>query len=186
MERRIVMTFCLLMLFSCGEIKAQKMSISTDILGYANLGTISMDASYAVSRRWSILAGARYNPFTFRKGDDGQFQNRQRSYSVGARMWPWHTWSGWWFAGKLRYQEYNRGGFESPHTEEGDRFGTGFYSGYTYMLSSHLNLEVGMGIWTGMSIYKLYSCPDCGITLEEGSRYFIMPDDIMISLVYVF
>ena len=100
----LILCACLL----CRQAAAQTFSVSTDLLGYARLGTMSGDASYAVARRWSLVAGARYNPFTFRKGDpERQFQNRQQSYSVGMRVWPWHIWSGWWFAGKLRYQENN-------------------------------------------------------------------------------
>ena len=103
---KIILLLCLAL--ACRRTDAQTFSVSTDILGYARLGTMSIDASYAVARRWSLVAGARYNPFTFRKGDpDRQFQNRQQSYAVGMRLWPWHAWSGWWFAGKLRYQEYN-------------------------------------------------------------------------------
>ena len=101
-------------------------------------------------------------------------------------MWPWHTWSGWWFAGKLRWQEYNVGGIISPETREGDRFGTGLYAGYTYMLGTHFNLEMGLGVWAGTDIYSLYSCPVCGVTLESGKNFFVLPDDMMISLVYVF
>lgn len=179
--------FLTVLLSVCDGLSAQTASISTDLLGYAELGTFNMDASYALNRRWSLVAGVRYNPFTYGKGDeDGQFQHRQRSFSVGARMWPWHTWSGWWFAGKVRYQEYNHGGILSQETEEGDRIGTGIYSGYTHMLAPHLNLEFGMGLWTGYSSYKIYSCPSCGVTLEEGSKYFLLPDDFMISVVYVF
>ena len=118
-----IMTVLLAILF-CRTAVAQTLSVSTDLLGYARLGTMNLDASYAISRRWSLVAGVRYNPFTFHKGDpQRQFQSRQQSYSVGMRLWPWHTWSGWWFAGKLRYQEYNRGGIISDKTEEGDRFG---------------------------------------------------------------
>lgn len=165
---------------------AQKFSVSTDLLGYAKLGTMNVEASYAVDRKWSLVAGARYNPFTFRKGDPKQFQYRQQSYSVGMRLWPWHIWSGWWFAGKLRYQEYNQGGIISLKTEEGDRFGAGFYSGYTHMLSSHFNLELGVGLWTGVDKFREYSCPACGQTVDSGHRFFLLPDDVMISLVYVF
>ena len=148
----------LLLAFACSRTSAQTFSVSTDLLGYARLGTMSIDASYAVARRWSLIAGARYNPFTYRKSDpDRQFQNRQQSYAVGMRLWPWHTWSGWWFAGKLRYQEYNKGGIISRKTEEGDRFGAGIYAGYTHMLSSHINLEFGMGLWSGLSVYRQYS-----------------------------
>lgn len=175
-----------LSLFQVQDASAQKFSLSTDLLGYARLGTMNIDASIAVSRRWSITVGARYNPFTYRKGDEGQFQYRQQSYSLGTRMWPWHIWSGWWFAGKMRYQEYNYGGIVSDETEEGDRFGIGLYSGYTHMITPHLNLEFGLGMWNGVALYKTYSCPSCGLTVDAGNKYFILPDDIMISLVYVF
>lgn len=167
--------------------EAQTLSLSTNLLDYACLGTLNADVSYSLSRRWSVTAGARYNPFTFRKGDpDKQFQLRQQSYSLGARLWPWHIWSGWWFAGKLRYQEYNSGGIRSLETREGDRFGAGLYAGYTYMLTSHLNIEFGLGLWSGLDVYRCYSCPVCGVTLESGKTHFILPDDIMISLAYVF
>lgn len=167
--------------------EAQTVSLSTNLLDYACLGTLNADVSYSLSRRWSVTAGARYNPFTFRKGDpDKQFQLRQQSYSIGARLWPWHTWSGWWFAGKMRYQEYNTGGIRSLETREGDRVGAGLYAGYTYMLTSHLNIEFGFGLWSGLDVYRCYSCPVCGVTLESGKTHFILPDDIMISLAYVF
>lgn len=186
MKRFSVVAALLALALGC-QAYAQKFSLSTDLLGYAKLGTLNIDASYAVSRRWSLTAGARYNPFTFRSGDpERQFQYRQQSYSVGTRLWPWHTWSGWWFAGKLRYQEYNFGGIASDETEEGDRFGFGLYSGYTHMLSPHLNLEFGIGMWNGVSVYKIYSCPTCGLTLDSGNKYFLLPDDVMLSLVYVF
>lgn len=182
---RLIIVLVSLMVFQ--PCKAQKFSISTDILGYAKLGTMNIDASYAVARRWSLIAGARYNPFTYRKGDpEKQFQYRQQSYSVGMRVWPWHTWSGWWFAGKLRYQEYNKGGIISQKTEEGDRFGAGLYSGYTHMLSSHFNLEFGVGLWAGVSAFRQYSCPVCGFTISSGNKFFLMPDDVMISIAYVF
>jgi hypothetical protein len=134
-----------------------------------------------------MTAGARYNPFTFRKGDPGrQFQCRQQSYSLGVRMWPWHIWSGWWFAAKLRYQEYNVGGISGPETREGDRAGIGLYSGYTYMISNHFNIEFGLGLWGGLDAYSRYDCPVCGIREDSGRKGFVLPDDVLIALVYVF
>ena len=187
MKRILSCVVVLLMMSSYLKADTGRVSVSTNFLDYARLATLNVDASYAVSRHWSVIAGARYNPFTFRKGDEeNQFQYRQQSYSIGTRVWPWHIWSGWWFAGKLRYQEYNYGGILSDETEEGDRFGVGLYSGYTHMINPHLNLEFGLGMWNGLSIYKTYSCPVCGITVDSGNKYFLLPDDIMISLVYVF
>ena len=177
----------LVLLLSAPWLHAQKMSVSSNLLGYAALGTINVEASYSLSRRWSLTAGTVYNPFTFRKGDpDRQFQMRQQSYSLGARLWPWHTLSGWWFASKLRYQEYNVGGIVSKATQEGDRAGMGLYAGYTYMLSGHFNLEFGAGVWAGVDLYRRYSCTTCGVTIGSGTKPFVLPDDLAVSVVYVF
>lgn len=185
--KRIVTAVLMWILASSVPSFAQKFSISTDLLGYACLGTINADVSLAVSQKLSLTAGARYNPFTFNAGDrQKQFQLRQRSCSVGARLWPWHTGSGWWFAGKLRYQEYNMGGILSPQTAEGDRYGAGLYAGYTHMLSRHFNIEFGAGVWGGTDRFSRYSCTVCGVTQETGKCLFVLPDDIMVSLVYVF
>ncbi len=62
----------------------------------------------------------------------------------------------------------------------------GLYAGYTHMLTSHLNLEFGLGVWSGMDYYKKYSCQVCGEIVDAGRRIFVLPDDFLISLVYVF
>ena len=186
---RIIKTVLPLLVFLLlgGAARAQKFSVSVNILETAQLGTLNMDASYALDRHWSLTAGARYNPFTYNGGDpERQFQARQQSYAVGTRLWPWHIMSGWWFAAKLRWQEYNVGGIVSPQTKEGDRFGGGLYAGYAHMLAPHLNIEFGIGLWAGADIYKVYSCPLCGLTIDGGVKSFVLPDDITIALVYVF
>ena len=166
---------------------AQNLSISTNLIDYASLCTLNLESSYAVSQHWSISASARYNPFTFNKGDaDNQFQYRQQSYALGARFWPWHSFSGWWISGKVRYQEYNWGGILSRETEEGDKVGLGLSGGYTYMISRHFNVEFGLGAWAGRAWYKKYSCPVCGLTVDNGRKWFLFPDDFMISFAYVF
>ena len=185
MKFKVVLS--LILLSSTMQLSAQKVSVSTNMLDYLVLGTMNLDVSYAFSRHWSAVAGVRYNPFTFMEGDpQRQFQYRQQSYSAGVRMWPWHTWSGWWFASKLRYQEYNVGGIISPQTQEGDRVGIGLYSGYTHMISRHFNVEFGLGFWGGWDMYTRYICPMCGIRIDEGGKGFLLPDDWMVSLVYVF
>ena len=187
MRRLLALISVLTLMQNTLRAESGRFSISTNLLDYVKLGTLNVDASCAVSRHWSILAGVRYNPFIFNEGEpQKQFQYKQRSFSAGARWWLWHCGSGWWFAGKIRYQEYNVGGIVSSRTEEGDRGGFGLYAGYAYMLTPYLNLELGLGMWGGRSWYKLYSCPTCGITLDSGTTWFARPDDIMMSLVYVF
>ena len=94
--KKLIVVLAAGLLVACLPSGAQKLSFSTDLLGCAFLGTLNAEVSVAVTRKWSVLASARYNPFTFRKDDpDRQFQMRQQSYAAGVRMWPWHTGSGW-------------------------------------------------------------------------------------------
>lgn len=183
--RYISLAAALILLSELGA-NAQKWSVSTNALELANLGTLNMEASYAVSQHWSLNAGARYNPFTFASGRDNQFQNRKRAVALGGRWWPWHVWSGWWMSAKLQGLEYNVGGILSDKTEEGDSVGAGFSAGYTYMINQHFNFEIGLGAWAGMKWYTVYSCPNCGTIVERGKRMFALPDDLILSLCYVF
>lgn len=178
----------LLALLSCGGVRAQELSVSTNVLGYAELGTMSMEASWGFARHWSANLGFRYNPFTFpgREGVADTMQARQRTVALGGRYWPWHIHSGWWLAGKAQYQEFNRGGLTEAETSEGDRVGGGLTGGYTYMLSPRFNIEVGAGLWTGYERYTTYACPECGRIVEQGERTFVLPNDFLLGLVYVF
>ena len=187
MKRLLALSIAILLMPFALKAGSSRFSISTNLLDYVRLATLNVDASYAVSTQWSVLAGARYNPFTFNEDDpQKQFQYRQRSCSLGARRWLSQDLSGWWMAGKVRFQEYNIGGIASLKTEEGNRYGLGIYAGYTRVLSQHVNLEFGVGMWGGMSYYTTYSCPSCGLTLDSGNTWFARPDDVMLSLVYVF
>lgn len=169
----------------CFSAAGQELSLSTNVLDYANLGTLNVEASYGVARHWSVDAGVKYNPFRFGEGSEVK-QSRQRSVSAGARYWPWHVFSGWWLEGGLRFQEYNVGGHSSPDTSEGSRFGGALRAGYSYMLSPHFNLDFGAGVWTGYDRYVTYACPVCGRIMGEGAKYFVLPSDFIVSLAFIF
>jgi len=176
----------LFLLVSSAEVFSQEWSVSTNLIGYLNLATFNAEVSYAAAQHISVTASAKYNPFTYHPGTARQFQSRQQTYAAGIRWWPWHSLSGWWVAAKLQYQEYNAGGILSRRTEEGDKVGLGLTAGYTYMLHPHVNMEFGLGGWTGCKWYTVYSCPKCGITEESGRKAFILPNDLLVSIVYVF
>ena len=87
-------------LSSGGTAAAQSYSLGTNVVEWANLGTVNAEAGVALARRASLHAGVRYNPWTFRKGNpedrftdpDGdserQFENRKRAFSLSVRYWP--------------------------------------------------------------------------------------------------
>lgn len=167
------------------KLAAADYALSTNFADYARLGTMNLELSRSLSRHWSVNAGVKYNPFTFGEGEDSR-QNRERSIIAGTRFWPWYVYSGWWLSGKLRYQEYNAGGFDSPLTQEGDRFGGGMALGYSKMLGTHFNLDLGFGMWMGYDRYVVYACPRCGRVMSTGGKYFLMPNDVILSLSYIF
>ncbi len=166
-------------------LSAQQWAMSTNLAGWAGFGTMNVEAAYSPAQHWTVDAGVKYNPFTFGK-DDSQFQQRQQTWWAGARWWPWHSYAGWWVSAKLQYQEYNVGGLVSDKTEEGDKVGLGATAGYTYMLGPHLNLEFGLGLWSGWKWYTVYACPKCGMTVDGGKKAFVLPNDFMISISYIF
>ena len=184
--KKIVLTLSLLS--AClSPSWGQEVSVSTNTVDYVNLGTMNVEASYALARHWSMTAGLKYNPFTWKADNEsGLMQNRQAVSAAGVRYWPWHVYSGWWMAAKGQYQVYNIGGISSIETQEGDRYGAGVALGYSYMLHKHLNLEFGVGAWGGLDRFTLYSCPRCGKILNEGDDFFILLNDVLLSLTYVF
>ena len=54
------------------------------------------------------------------------------------------------------------------------------------MLTPWLNLDVGVGVWSGMDRFSVYECPVCGLTLETGRKVFFLPDDLRIALSLIF
>ena len=92
MENKLKLILVLLLFLSFGRtVKAQRFTLSTNILEYANLGTLNLDASFGVAQKWSVVAGVRYNPFSFESSRNGRFYNRQHSWSAGAKYWLWHV-----------------------------------------------------------------------------------------------
>ena len=166
----------------CLNIGAQTVSVSTNALDYANLGTLNAEVGVATGRHISLSAEALYNPWNW-----GETRNRQRTFSAGVRWWPWNIWAGWWVAAKGQWREYNGNLFHRDGTtEEGWAAGGGFSIGYALMLSRHFNLDFGAGFWAGSRNYTTYACPRCGRITGRGATGFIGPNDIHASLVYVF
>lgn len=167
---------------------AQELSVSTNLADYAMGGSLNLEASYGVARHWSVNAGAKYSPFAEPEELPafGSQLLRQRTVSAGARWWPWHVYSGWWMGAGLRCQEFSEGVRSGPETTEGDRFGGTLAAGYSAMLAPHFNLDFGLGLWGGYSLYSTYACRSCGRRLDSGARAFILPSDFLLGISYIF
>lgn len=190
---------CFLLLFSsllCGAQENRgddydlgrraRLAFTQNLADYLFLGTLNADLQYSVHRFWTVHAGAKYNNWTWRHRQDTQFELRQQTYYAGVRWWPWYTYSGWWAGAKLQYQEYNRGGIWSLETEEGDAVGLCLGGGYSVHVNRWLNVDFGIYGWGGMTKYTIYACPYCGRRVDQGTKAFILPDEVRIALQFIF
>ncbi|MBR3450449.1 MAG: DUF3575 domain-containing protein [Bacteroidales bacterium] len=196
--KNIILSIALLLLLCLTHsLFAQELSLSTNLLDWANLGTANLQAGYSFGRHASLHAGVRYNNWNYGSAERRTaFQNRARTLSAGARYWPWSVYSSWWFGMKAQVEEYNRGGLlRRAQTEEGVAAGLGLALGYSRMLSEQWNLDLGVGFWGGKTWFTQYRCPRCGrIRLDEdgdpvrdATKWFLLPsNDLQISLTYIF
>ena len=152
----------------------QRLAVSQNLADDLFLGTLNGEVQYSVHRSWTLGAGARYNNWTWRARRDDQFESRQKTFYLGARWWPWYTYSGWW------------GGLDGPQTEEGDAFGLSFGGGYAVHVNSWLNVDFGLYGWGGMTKYVTYACPYCGQRTDEGTKAFFLPDEVRVALQFIF
>ena len=161
-------------------------SVSTNITDYVYLVTPNLDVQLAVARHVTIDAGVKYNGWSFKYGTSDEMKNRQWTASLGARWWPWYTYSGWWVGSSLQYQEYDRGGLFYNYGESGDAFGLALSGGYSMQINSWLNFDFGLSVWGGYTQYKKYACAYCGKLLEEGGKPFILPNEVRVALMFIF
>ena len=191
MKKLFATILCAVLLILPSDVFAQDWSLSVNVADLADLATVNADVGIAVDRHWTLNGGVKYNPWTFHRNESnrqiaGQYQNRKLNISAGARWWPWNVYSGWWAGSRVQYQAYNRGGLRKRSAEEGDAFGLAFSGGYSIMLNKHINLDFGIGFWAGYMSCIRYSCPVCGLTVGRGNGAFILPDNIIIGISYVF
>lgn len=167
---------------------AQRISVGTNLLQWANLGTINAEFSYAPARHITITASARFNNWQFdTKQEHLILQNKQKTASLGFRYWPWYVYSGWWFGIKGQYKDFATSGIWRPALNTGSSVGAGISAGYTFLLHERLNLDFGIGAWGGRMLkHTLYECPVCLDIRETGPKWFAGIDEISISIIYIF
>lgn len=194
MNRRILTLILILAaIFSSFQMVAQEkrktsFALSTDVVDWANFGTINMEAGFSVHQHFSVQAGAKYNPWTFKTHKLGlPLYNKQTTAYAGFRYWPWYVFSGWWVGAQMQYKGYSETGIWRHALDTGKAFGGGLSFGYTLMLTENLNLEFGAGVWAGRRFdHTLYCCPECMKVRESGPGNFVALNDVSLSIMYVF
>ena len=187
MNKLTIAFISMICMILCGEeVSAQKWSVGVNAADMLDLMTIDIEGSYAPIDHLTINLGAEVNPWIFNKGKSNQIQNRKQTYNAGVRYWWNKVYSGWWTGAGIQYREYNHGGIIGNETEEGDSYGIELNGGYSLTLAEHFNMEFGLGLWGGYKTYTAYACPQCGKVTDSGNKWFLMPNDLIIGLVWTF
>lgn len=196
-----ILLFIIAAVFSLSLRAQGQFAISTNFGDWAYLGTANISGAVGFGQHFSIDATAKYNPWSFYgKSNDRLLRNKQVTLSAGARIWPWTVFTEWYFGLGFQYQMYNRAGLWGKEIVEGDAYGAKFEIGYAYMFSKHWNMLFGLGGWLGgekrTKYYDLYDYRDIkygevteplkpGHGLPE-KRFFILPNEVNISIMYIF
>ena len=180
MKRFVVLLAVAAGTLCAARAEAQNMHVATNLLDYLNFGTINAEFGLSPVPKWSFYIKGRYNPFTFRTGDN--LQNRTASVAAGAKYWFWYANSGWFLNSHIGYGVYNTGGIYSGHAYEGEAASITVGCGYALMLGKKWNLDFGAGLQTGVTSYTKYSCPRCGRIMEKRSRMYLFPANVMVQL----
>lgn len=181
---------------NASQIRDEKIhwSIGTNVVDWIDFGTMNLNASVSASRYITVETDIKYNPWTFNGRIPAKATwDKKFSASAGCRFWPWYVYSGWWLGARLKYEMYSRANFlyckkteDGWMTEEGHAYGMGISAGYSFMVNKNFNIDVGAGLWAGPTRYTTYGCPVCGGIAGSGRKFFLLPDNVMVSFVYVF
>jgi len=179
----------LLILFLCLGLpsRAQDCAVSTNLIDWASMGTVNFTGSVSFLRKFSFEAGIQYNTNEKTRKSGLVVADKQINNYAGLRYWPWYVYSGWWVEAKAKWSDFYRTGLWNLSVEEGRANGAGVYVGYTWMLTKHINLDFGVGAWSGKLLeYNRYHCSHCLELVDSGPRTFVEMDDVVLSLMFVF
>jgi len=166
--------------------RAQKFSVSSNAVEWANFGTVNADFGMSIARHLSLSVGGAFNGWDFSNSDSFRYNKHTTGY-VGLRYWPWYVFSGLWIQGKAQYIDFKNTGIWRPALDTGKGVGAGLAAGYTLMVHEKLNIEFGLGGWGGKLFdHTLYCCPRDMIVRETGPKTFADFDEVSISIMYVF
>lgn len=168
----LIISFC-----SC-SLYSQQHSVSTNGVSW---GTLSLNGEYSVriGSKQSVHVPFSWNPWTF----SGNKKMKHFTVSPQWRYWTRESYLGHFLGGNLIGSRYNVGLDE--YRFEGWAYGAGVSWGYAWLLSKRLNLEVQAGIGVVRTNYTRFDCGTCGDFLSKESKWFMVPNRLAVSLVYV-
>lgn len=187
MNRLMLFTFCLLC-YSL-SVSAQVVGVKSDVLS-GLLTSPNIGVEIALSPRFSAEVNAHYNGF------DAGGDKRWKHWFVQPelRYWMCQPFGGHFFGVHGLYGWYNVAGVKLPfgllpqiehERYEGSLVGGGLSYGYHFILSPRWGLETSMGLGLVHTNYERFRCFRCGEQTGSGSKNYVGPTKVAISLIYL-
>jgi hypothetical protein len=154
----------------------RRWAISTNICDWAMLCTLNADVSLATDAHTTIMAGLKYNPFTFYPGEEKQICLRHLVPYIGGRYWFGNIHSGCFAGAKLLAGVYNVSNVLCKGFCEGDLVAAGLNAGWSRHISDRWNLTFGLGFLAAAHRTTVYAGPVCGRILDKKRGFIILPD----------
>lgn len=180
MERKTIKNYIILLLFICtSSMKGQKSTASINLI---EVGTMSLNTEFGVrvGSRQTLHIPIAWNPWTFQ----GNKKFKHLSISPQWRYWKTEEYLGHFFGANLIGSRYNVG--LTDYRFDGWAYGLGGSWGYAWILGKRWNIEVQAGVGLVRSDYKRFDCGRCGDFLSKESKWFVTPNRLAVSFVYMF
>lgn len=158
---------------------AQKYGIKTNIIGLAT-GSFNIEASVALSSKWTLHFPFSWNPFNIGKN----YKIQHLIGEPGARLWFWHNYTGYFIGIQAIAAVFNIG--VNDYRYYGWATGAAVSGGYTFMLSRRWNLETEIGIGACWSEYDIYKRPKCGEYEDSKRKLIVGPEKVSLAIMYIF
>lgn len=178
-----------------GTAKAQNVALKTNLI-YDALLNVNLGLEFKTAPKWSFDVNGNFNGWTL--SDNKKWKHWMVQPEM--RYWLCEAFMGNFFGLELHGGQYNMGNLNTDFTFLGTDFsklkdhrfegwyaGAGVTWGHAWILSTHWNMEVELGIGWSYTRSNVYPCAKCGTKLQEDKVHnYVGPTKAALNVVYVF
>lgn len=178
-----------------GSSKAQNVALKTNLV-YDALLNANLGLEFKTAKKWSLDISGNYNGWTL---DDNK-KWKHWMVQPEMRLWLCEAFMGNFFGLELHGGQYNVGGLKNSISFLGTDFsrlgkerfegwfaGAGLTWGHSWILATHWNMEVELGIGWSYTHSNVFENKKEGLKIEDDLVHnYFGPTKAAFSLVYVF
>ena len=176
------------------QTKAQDVAIKTNVL-YDATATVNLGVEVALAPKWTLDISGNLNAWNF----DEDTKWRHWLAQPEARYWFCDKFSRHFLGFHAIGGQYNIAGVKnninflgtpfknlSDKRYQGWAAGAGIAYGYAFILGTHWNLELEIGVGYAYFNYDIFSCSGCGRNIGASDHHYFGPTKAAVKLVYLF